>query len=120
MVIAHQIESRVAIEFKVGIKATLILNLRLCGSLRSPRAVVYSAMHLQFTSRLDRGGFTESKSSTTTNNYKLQGLTQVVHYRARNWHCPIVRDDQHSGKDEFSFTELVLPPTGRVPLLDNY
>ena len=31
-------------QFKVGIKATLILDSRLCGSLRSPRDVVYSAM----------------------------------------------------------------------------
>ena len=30
-------------QFKVGSKATLILDSRLCGSLRSPRAVVYSA-----------------------------------------------------------------------------
>ena len=30
-------------QFEVGTKATLILNSRLCGSLRSPRAVVYSA-----------------------------------------------------------------------------
>ena len=28
--------------------------------------------------------------------------------RARNWPHPIVRDDQQSGKDEFSFNELVL------------
>ena len=30
-------------QFKVGIKATLILDSRLCGSLHSPRDVVYSA-----------------------------------------------------------------------------
>ena len=58
--------------FKVGIKATLILNSRLCGSLRLPRAVVHSAMHLQFTSRLDRGGFTESKLQLQiTTNYRV-------------------------------------------------
>ena len=28
---------------------------------------------------------------------------------APNWPRPIVRDEQQSGKDEFSFTELVLP-----------
>ena len=28
--------------------------------------------------------------------------------RARNWPRPIVRDDQQSGKDKFSFNELVL------------
>ena len=33
-------------QFKVGSKATLILDSRLCGSLRSPRAVVYSARFL--------------------------------------------------------------------------
>ena len=32
-----------------------------------------------------------------------------LYVRARNWPCLIVRDDQQSGKDEFSFTELVLP-----------
>ena len=30
-------------QFKVGTKASLILDLRLCGSLRLPRAGVYSA-----------------------------------------------------------------------------
>ena len=36
------------VQFKVGIKATLILDSLLCGSLRSPRNVVYSAnlMHV--------------------------------------------------------------------------
>ena len=42
--IPHQIKSRAEEQFKVGIKATLILYSRLCGSLRSPRDVVYSAM----------------------------------------------------------------------------
>ena len=32
----------------------------------------------------------------------------VLDSRARNWPCPMVRDDQQSGKDEFRFTELVL------------
>ena len=32
--------------------------------------------------------------------------------RAQNWPRPIVKDDQQSGKEEFSFTG--------VPLLDNY
>ena len=29
-------------------------------------------------------------------------------YRARNWPCPMVRDNQQSGKDELSFNELVI------------
>ena len=33
----------------------------------------------------------------------------LIYIRVRNWPRLIVRDDQQSGKDEFSFIELVLP-----------
>ena len=41
--------------------------------------------------------------------YHIHDKWSIIKGRARNWPRPIVRDDQQSGKDEFSFTELVLP-----------